>query len=50
MSVAASPTHVVVFAGEPGGRRSCAMVPVQPGDTADDVLRRLDDDPSLWDR
>jgi hypothetical protein len=44
------PAFVVVLASEPGGGRSYAMVLVQPGDTADDVLRRLDDDPSLWDR
>jgi hypothetical protein len=42
------PTSVVVVAGEPGGRLSRAVVPVEPDDTADDVLRRLDDDPSLW--
>lgn len=44
------PDAVVVLTDEPGGGRSFARLPVEPHDTADDVLRRLADDPSLWRR
>lgn len=44
------PDAVVVLTGDPWGRWSFAQVPVEPRDTADDVLLRLADDPSLWRR
>ena len=44
------PDSVVVITGEPGGGQSSALVHVEPHDTADSVLRRLDDDPSPWTR
>jgi hypothetical protein len=44
------PDAVILFSEDPDGGESSAVVPVEPHDTADDVLRRLADDPSLWRR